>query len=160
VSSNWRVDFICEAQRELTLGDVASRRAELVSRQEEVMNMSDELRQIQNALREFAIARDWEVYHTPKNLVAALSVEASELLELFQWLTAEQSMAANHSAALSKAVREEMADVFLYLLRLADILNVDLLASAREKILINEQKYPVEQARGNADKYNRRNDQE
>jgi len=120
--------------------------------------MSEELQQIQKALREFAVARDWEVYHTPKNLVSALSVEASELLELFQWLTAEQSLAVNLTPAMSKSVREEMADVFLYLLRLADILKVDLLASAREKMQINEQKYPVEKSRGNAHKYNRRDD--
>jgi len=95
--------------------------------------------------------RDWDRFHTPKNLAAALSVEGAELLEHFQWLTAEES-ASLSEATLSK-VRLEMADVLLYLIRLADKLNVDLMSAAAEKIQINAAKYPADQVRGDARKY-------
>lgn len=106
---------------------------------------------LREALRRFSDERDWAQFHTPKNLAMALSVEAAELLEQFQWLTAEQSQALD-ADALAR-VREEMADVLLYLVRLADRLNVDLLAAARDKIALNAQKYPVDKARGNSRKY-------
>lgn len=99
-------------------------------------------------IREFARARAWERYHTPKNLVMALSVEAAELLEPFQWLTAEQSHQL--SAGQHEAVRQEIADVLIYLTRLADILEIDLLEAAADKLAINARKYPVDQAYGNA----------
>ena len=102
-------------------------------------------------LREFAEARAWEPYHTPKNLVMALSVEASELLEPFQWLTPEQSQQLG--AAQREAVRQEIADVLIYLTRLADLLDIDLLDAAADKLAINARKYPVEKAHGNALKY-------
>lgn len=108
----------------------------------------DELR---DSLRQFAAERDWDQFHSPKNLAMALSVEAAELLERFQWLTAEQS--ARLPPPELARVREEMADVLNYLVRLADKLGVDLLAAARDKIAVNAQKYPVEKARGNARKY-------
>ena len=95
----------------------------------------DELRL---ALRRFAAERDWEQFHTPKNLASALSVEAAELLENFQWLTAEQS-AAPDEVTLAR-VRDEMADVLLYLVRLADVLDVDLVSAARSKIARNAQR--------------------
>jgi dCTP diphosphatase len=97
---------------------------------------------------DFAAARDWDQFHSPKNLAMALSVEAAELLEHFQWLTEEQSREL--SPAKRTAVEEELADVFIYLVRLADTLEVDLLAAADRKMRINAQKYPVEKARGNA----------
>ena len=106
---------------------------------------------LRDALRRFADERDWEQFHTPKNLAIALSVEASELLERFQWLTPEQS-AALDDEALAR-VREEMADVLLYLVRLADVLDVDLIAAARDKMALNAQKYPADRARGNSRKY-------
>lgn len=106
---------------------------------------------LRDALRLFAAERDWEQFHTPKNLAIALSVEASELLERFQWLTAEQSTALDDEALAR--VREEMADVLLYLVRLADRLGVDLLTAARDKLVLNAQKYPVDRARGNSRKY-------
>jgi NTP pyrophosphatase (non-canonical NTP hydrolase) len=109
------------------------------------------LNALRDALRLFAAERDWEQFHTPKNLAIALSVEASELLERFQWLTAEQSTALDDEALAR--VREEMADVLLYLVRLADRLGVDLLAAARDKLVLNAQKYPVDRARGNSRKY-------
>jgi NTP pyrophosphatase (non-canonical NTP hydrolase) len=101
--------------------------------------------------RQFATVRDWEQFHTPKNLAIALSVEAGELLEHFQWLTPEQ--AAHLPADRLEHLRLEMADVFLYLVRLADQLDVDLIQAALDKLDINAKKYPVELAKGNAKKY-------
>jgi len=111
------------------------------------------LHDLRDALRRFAAERDWDPFHTPKNLAMALSVEASELLEHFQWLTPEASKALD--ATTHAAVREEMADVLLYLVRLADRLDVDLLAAARDKMKLNANKYPVEKSRGNSRKYDR-----
>jgi NTP pyrophosphatase (non-canonical NTP hydrolase) len=102
-------------------------------------------------IREFARARAWEPYHTPKNLVMALSVEVSELLEPFQWLTAEQSREL--SAEQHEMVRQEIADVLIYLTRLADLLDIDLLDAAADKLVLNARKYPVDKAHGNALKY-------
>ena len=110
-----------------------------------------DLEHLREALRRFAAERDWHRFHTPKNLAAALSVEAAELLEHFQWLTAEES--ANLSEVTLSKVRLEMADVLLYLIRLADKLNVDLMSAATEEIRINAAKYPADQVRGDARKY-------
>lgn len=104
-----------------------------------------------DALRAFAAARDWEQFHTPKNLACALSVEASELLEHFQWLTEAQSQSLTPDKTAEVAA--EAADVFLYLLQLCDKLGIDLIASAQAKMLVNAQKYPVDAARGTAAKY-------
>lgn len=104
------------------------------------------------ALRRFADARDWQQFHTPKNLAMALSVEAAELLEQFQWLTPEQS--ARLDARRKRAVADEIADVLLYLTRLADVLGIDAVAAARRKIRVNARKYPIRRAKGNARKYN------
>ncbi|OGI44424.1 MAG: nucleotide pyrophosphohydrolase [Candidatus Muproteobacteria bacterium RBG_16_64_11] len=109
-----------------------------------------ELQALIARLREFAGARDWEQFHTPKNLAMALIVEAGELVEHFQWLTPEQ--AGRLSPEELQAVELEMADVFLYLLRLADRLDVDLAAAAWRKIEINERKYPADKVRGSARK--------
>jgi dCTP diphosphatase len=106
---------------------------------------------LSSALRRFAAERDWEQFHSPKNLAIAVSVEAGELLEHFQWLTAEQS--ANLSKGDLAKVRLELADVFLYLVSLSDKLGVDLVAAAFEKLEINGKKYPVELAKSNARKY-------
>lgn len=102
-------------------------------------------------LRRFAAERDWEQFHSPKNLASALTVEAAELLEHFQWLTEEQSR--NLARDKRAAVSDEMADVLLYLLQIADKLQVDLIAAASEKLVRNALKYPVAQARGNSAKY-------
>lgn len=112
------------------------------------------LEALRDALRAFAAERDWDQFHTPKNLAAALSVEAAELLEPFQWLTAEES--ARLTPEQLAAVREEMADVLLYLVRLADRLDVDLIAAARDKMRANALKYPVERSKGSARKYDAR----
>ncbi len=112
---------------------------------------SDTLMALREALRDFAAARAWDQFHSPKNLAIALSVEAAELLEHFQWIS-EDNSARLSPEALAK-VREELADVLLYLIRLADKLNVDLGAAARDKITLNALKYPIEKARGTAKKY-------
>jgi len=112
---------------------------------------SSDLDSLTQRLREFADARDWEQFHSPKNLTMALSVEVAEIVEHFQWLTEEQSN--NLPEQTLDKVETELADTLLYLVRLADKLDIDLLDSARRKIEINEQKYPVEKARGNARKY-------
>ncbi len=116
------------------------------------MSLTDsELVKLRDQLRQFASERDWEQFHSPKNLAAALSVEASELLEHFQWLTEAESK--NLSAESRHAVSLEAADVLLYLIRLSDKLDIDLIASAQEKMLLNAQKYPVDKARGSSKKY-------
>jgi dCTP diphosphatase len=111
----------------------------------------DQIGDLRHRLRQFAADRDWDQFHTPKNLAIALSVEAGELLEHFQWLTPEQ--AAHLSANQLAQLRLEMADVLLYLVRLADQLNVDLVQAALDKLDINAKKYPVDLAKGNAKKY-------
>lgn len=110
-----------------------------------------ELTQLQHELVEFASARDWDKFHSPKNLSMAMSVEAGELVEIFQWLTDEESRFLTDKQ--QTRAEEEIADVFLYLLRIADKLNVDLIQVASKKIAINEQKYPVNASYGNAKKY-------
>lgn len=110
-----------------------------------------DLDEIKSKLRQFALARDWDQFHSPKNLSMALAVEASELLERFQWLSEEQS--SNLTVEQHQAVEEEMADVFLYLLRLADKLNINLLRAADDKISKNEVRYPAEKVKGSSKKY-------
>jgi len=109
------------------------------------------LTQLRDALRQFAEEREWDQYHSPKNLASALAVEAAELLERFQWLTEDESR--NLPPVELAKVREEMADVLNYLVRLADKLDVNLLEAARDKIKINALKYPVDKSRGSARKY-------
>ena len=106
---------------------------------------------LRDTLRQFAAERDWDQFHSPKNLAIALSVEASELLGHFQWLTEEQS--SRLPPEKRDQVRDEMADVLLYLVRLADKLEVDLLDAAAKKIAKNAKKYPAGQVRGSMKKY-------
>lgn len=96
---------------------------------------------LRDTLREFAAARGWHQYHTPKNLAMALIVEAAELVEHFQWATPEESCALPPEK--TAAVREEVADVLIYLIEMADTLNIDLIAAARDKIEKNALKYPL-----------------
>jgi NTP pyrophosphatase (non-canonical NTP hydrolase) len=100
------------------------------------------------ALREFAIEREWERFHTPKNLAMAVAGEAGELLAELQWLTPEES--ASLTPDQLNAVGAEMADVLIYLCRLADVLRVDLLELAQAKVTANAERYSVAKARGNA----------
>ena len=104
-------------------------------------------------LREFAQAREWDQFHTPRNLAAALSVEASELLELFQWSRGEVWPDLN-GVALRPKVEEELADILLYLVRFADLAGVDLQQAAERKLALNAQKYPVATSKGSDRKYN------
>lgn len=113
--------------------------------------MNDPLHDLAHKLQQFARDRDWEQFHAPKNLACALSVEAAELLEHFQWLTEQQSRQL--TAEARDAVALEMADVLLYLVQLASSLGIDLAAAARRKIELNAQRYPVELARGNSRKH-------
>ena len=102
-------------------------------------------------LQQFADARDWGPFHSPKNLASALIVEAGELLEHFQWLTEDQSRQL--APDKRQAVAHEMADVLLYLVQLSTVLGIDLMDAAQAKLLLNAQKYPVDLARGHSRKY-------
>ena len=113
-------------------------------------NQSD-LLMLRDKLRAFAEARDWDQFHSPKNLSMALMVEVAELMEHFQWLTEAQSF--DLAAENKNAVSEELADILLYLVRLSDKLGVDLLEAALHKLEKNAVKYPAEQVRGSAKKY-------
>jgi dCTP diphosphatase len=110
--------------------------------------MSDSLDQLNARLLRFARERDWEQFQSPKNLAMALAGEAGELLEHFQWLTQAQS--ADLPADKKRAVSHELADILNYLVRLAERLDIDLLAATEEKIAINEQRYPADKVRGDA----------
>ena len=112
---------------------------------------STDLNNLKQRLREFAEDRDWDQFHSPKNLSMALSAEVAEIVEHFQWLTEEQS--ENLPQNKLDEVETELADTLIYLIRLADKLDIDLLASAQSKIELNELKYPVSKAKGNAKKY-------
>ncbi len=103
---------------------------------------------LRNRLREFADARDWDQFHAPKNLAMALIVEAAELVEHFQWLTPQQSQELSDQKKQEVAL--EMADIFIYLTRMADRLDIDLPAAVREKIALNEIRYPAESVKGKA----------
>jgi|SRR5919108_2174137 NTP pyrophosphatase (non-canonical NTP hydrolase) len=111
----------------------------------------DLLQNLRSALRQFAADRDWDQFHSPKNLAIALNVEAAELLEHFQWMSDLESKEIPSEKRLR--VREELADVLLYLIRLADKLDVDLATAAAEKMRTNAVKYPVHKARGSSKKY-------
>jgi len=110
------------------------------------------LKELQDTLLAFARERDWEQFHSPKNLVMALSVEASELLEHFQWMTEAQSESLSEEKRVE--VGHEMADIFIYLLRLSERLDINVLDMVEEKIKINHDKYPADKVRGSSKKYN------
>ena len=112
----------------------------------------DSLDNLRGEIRTFAEVREWEQFHSPKNLVMALSVEASELLEHFQWLSPRQSASLDPSKL--EEVSQEIGDVLIYLTRLADVLGIDPVDAAFRKMRMNEVKYPVEKSRGIALKYN------
>lgn len=113
-----------------------------------------EVASIQKRLQDFAAARDWQQFHSPKNLAMALVAESGELVEIFQWLTEAQSSALSDDDRLR--VVDELADIQIYLLRLADALDIAIGDAVEAKILENERKYPVELSKGNATKYSRR----
>lgn len=105
------------------------------------------------ALEQFATERDWAQFHSPKNLVMALTGEVGELSEVFQWMTEEKSKNAATDPGTAQQVKDELADVLLYLVRLASVLGVDLDAAAREKLATNSLKYPPEKVRGSSKKH-------
>lgn len=107
--------------------------------------------QLQNRLREFARERDWDQFHTPKNLSMALIAEAAELVEHFQWVDGDKSHLLEERVRPS--VEEELADIFIYLVRIADKLGIDLYGAAERKIEINARKYPADKVKGSAKKY-------
>ena len=110
-----------------------------------------EIESLREQLRAFAAAREWEQFHSPKNLAMALSVEAGELLEAFQWLSEDQSRHLTPEALA--AASDEVADVLLYLIRLCDQLGIDPIIVANRKLAANDAKYPADKARGNSKKY-------
>jgi NTP pyrophosphatase (non-canonical NTP hydrolase) len=110
-----------------------------------------EFLQLRDLVRQFVEERDWDQFHTPKNLSAALTVEAAELLEHFQWL--QHGSKQELGDVKLQEVKHEMADVLVYLVRLADKLDVDLVAAVEEKMVLNRAKYPADQVRGDARKY-------
>jgi|TARA_B110000116_G_scaffold266403_1_gene277079 dCTP diphosphatase len=111
----------------------------------------DSLEKLKLAMRKFAAERDWEQFHSPKNLVMALSGEAGELTECFQWLSEEQSQSPNDTQLA--AIADEVADVQLYLVRLADKLNLDIAKECVRKIQHNAKNYPIDKSKGSAKKY-------
>jgi len=113
-----------------------------------------DISKIQNKLQKFAIERDWEQFHTPKNLAMALSVEASELVEIFQWLKAEESNSPDQRQ--TEEINSEVADIAMYLLRFCSVLGIDLEKAIESKLESNSEKYPVNLSKGNAQKYNQR----
>ena len=112
---------------------------------------SQDLNSIRDRLRKFVDERDWDQFHNPKNLAMALSVESSELLELFQWLTDAESQELDKEK--QKEAEMELADILIYLIRIADKLDIDLLDAVAKKLEINEQRYPVSKVKGKAVKY-------
>lgn len=118
----------------------------------EVKNVDeDRLDALRARLRGFVQERDWEQFHSPKNLAMAMIVEAGELVEHFQWLTEQQSR--DIAGAKREQVAQEIADTFIYLLRIADVLGIDLIAAAHAKMDLNAQKYPADRVRGSNAKY-------
>ena len=115
------------------------------------------IEKLKKIIAEFAVERDWDKFHNPKNLVMALSSEVGELSDIFQWLNPEESekKLSNKNKELAK---EEIADILIYLIRLSDKLDIDLENEVMEKIKKNSIKYPVELSKGNAIKYNRRDE--
>lgn len=116
-----------------------------------VAGMPENLDTLKLRIHRFAEERDWDQFHSPKNLSMALIAEAAELVEHFQWLTEDQS--SSLAPEKLKEVEAELADIFIYLLRISDKLGVDLLDAADAKIGLNEQKYPADKVRGSAKKY-------
>jgi dCTP diphosphatase len=111
---------------------------------------SDDIASLTALIRRFSQAREWEQFHTPKNLAMALSVEAAELMEHFQWLTPEEAAALGDDPEALRELSSEMADVAIFLLRMADVLGVDVGAAIRAKVEQNERRFPVDRIRGRA----------
>jgi dCTP diphosphatase len=111
-----------------------------------------DLEKVRDYLRSFAAERNWDQFHTPKNLAMALAGEAGELLEIFQWLTPEESARVMEDPARAQAVRNELADILQYVVRLADVAGIDLQDAVWEKLRANAVRYPADRVRGSAEK--------
>ena len=107
------------------------------------------MEELKTTLREFIHARDWEQYHAPKNLAMALSAEVAEIVEIFQWKKEDDPL----SPAEEENLRQEIGDVLVYLLELAEKFKIDIVKAAKEKMILNEQKYPANLVKGKANKY-------
>ena len=114
-------------------------------------NRPDSIEQLRARVNQFVEERDWTQFHSPKNLAMAMIVEASEVVEHFQWMTEEESR--NLSAEQKKQVGQELSDTLVYLLRIAEVCDIDLLEAANQKIDLNAKKYPVDKAKGSNAKY-------
>ena len=119
------------------------------------MTPAVDLVEFRNRIRDFVAAREWEQFHNPKNLTMALVREASELVEIFQWLTPEEAAAIREDPQQREAVAQELADCLYYVIRLADRLDIDLGDALLAKFEVNAAKYPVDSSRGSARKYSR-----
>lgn len=113
--------------------------------------MTDSIDELRARVNNFVAERDWAQFHTPKNLAMAMIVEAAELVEQFQWDTPQESLQLTPEKR--EAVSHELADTFVYLLRIAEVLDIDLIQAANEKIDLNAKKYPADKARGSNAKY-------
>ena len=111
--------------------------------------------QLAASLKRFADDRDWQQFHSPKNLILALTGEVGELCEIFQWMSDADSVSAATDPEIGQAVKDELADVLMYLVRLSSVLGVDLNEAVTQKLASNGQKYPVDKARSNSKKYYR-----
>ena len=126
------------------------------SSQSKKENTLVDIQNLSVALDKFATDRNWEQFHSPKNLILALTGEVGELAEIFQWMGDVEARSAGETAASAQAVKDELADVLFYLVRLASVLKVDLNAASTEKLRRNALKYPVETSHGNSTKYNKK----
>lgn len=115
-----------------------------------------DIQKLSDALDQFATDRNWEQFHSPKNLLLALTGEVGELAEIFQWMDDAEARSAGEATATAQAVKDELADVLFYLVRLASVLKVDLNAAAVQKLRSNAIKYPVETSHGISTKYNKK----
>ena len=115
-----------------------------------------DIQKLSDALDQFATDRNWEQFHSPKNLLLALTGEVGELAEIFQWMGDVEARSAGETAATAQAVKDELADVLFYLVRLASVLKVDLNAAAVQKLRSNAIKYPIETSHGISTKYNKK----
>ena len=111
-----------------------------------------DIENLKRVLRDFADERDWEQFHSPKNLAMALTGEVGELVEIFQWMTEIQSKEATQKPEVAHAISDELADVLMYLVRLSDVLEIDLDKAVQSKLALNAHKYPAEDSKGSSQK--------
>ncbi len=112
-----------------------------------------DIHQLKKLQQEFSAVRDWEKFHTPKNLAMALTCESAELLEIFQWVSEDASRLAHEDPVIKQKTSHELADIMLYVIRLADLMQINLNEAIQQKIVLNNEKYPAELVKGSAKKY-------